>query len=147
MAFMNQDKKAKIAAELKKVMPAGWKYTLSVHHHSSITLRIMEAPIDLFAAHKGHSSWSDGYIQLNEYHLGTQFEGELLKTFEAIRGAMNTGNWDESDTMTDYFNVGHYAYIHIGRWDKPFKVVGAAAPEPTYEELKAQIAALEGKTA
>ena len=30
MAYMNQEKKAEIAKELKKVMPNGWKYTLEV---------------------------------------------------------------------------------------------------------------------
>lgn len=30
MAYMDQEKKAKIAAALKKVMPKDWKYSLSV---------------------------------------------------------------------------------------------------------------------
>jgi hypothetical protein len=29
MAYVDQDKKAKIAAALKPVMPKGWKYTLA----------------------------------------------------------------------------------------------------------------------
>jgi len=142
MAFLNQEKKAKIVVELKKVIPADWKYSLSVHH-SSITLRIMAAPIDLFAAHSGHSSWSNGYIQLNEFCLEGQFSGDLLEIFKKIRDAMNTGNWDKSDIMSDYFNVGHYAYIHIGRWDKPFQVI--SEKKMSYEELRAKVAALESK--
>lgn len=36
MAYMAQEKKAKIAEALKLVVPKGWKYHLSVKNHSSI---------------------------------------------------------------------------------------------------------------
>lgn len=120
MAFMNQEKKAAIVAELKKVMPKDWKYSLRVKHHSSITLTILSAPVDLIGLHAQKSQWTNGYIQLNQYYLERQYSGDVLAVLTAIRGAMNTGNWDKSDIQTDYFNVGHYAYIHIGKWDKPF---------------------------
>jgi hypothetical protein len=35
---------------------------------------------------------------------------------------MMVGNHDKSDVMTDYFNVGWYIDINIGKWDKPYKV-------------------------
>jgi|SRR5437660_2545464 len=144
MAYMSQEKKAKIAAELKKVMPKDWKYSLAVQHHSSITLTIMAAPVDLIAAHKQHEQWTNGYIQLNEYYLQNQYDEPLLSVFLAIRKALNTDNYDRSDVQTDYFNVGFYAYMHIGRWNKPFQVIGKTT-EPSCDELKARIAALEGK--
>ena len=50
MAFMNQDKKAVIAAQLKAVMPAGWKYSLRVSDHSTLRLLIASAPVDLLNA-------------------------------------------------------------------------------------------------
>jgi hypothetical protein len=34
---------------------------------------------------------------------------------------MNTGNWNRSDIMTDYFDVGHYIDLTFGTWDKPFQ--------------------------
>lgn len=49
MAYMSQEKKAKIAAKLKQVIPHDWKYSLAVHHHSTIILRISAAPVDLVA--------------------------------------------------------------------------------------------------
>jgi len=33
---------------------------------------------------------------------------------------MNTGNWDKSDIQTDYFNVGWYVDVNIGKWNKPY---------------------------
>ena len=50
MAHMNQEKKARIAAALKPVMPAGWKYSLAVRHSSTIVCTISEASFDLLRA-------------------------------------------------------------------------------------------------
>ena len=80
---------------------------------------IIGAPVDLAANFRG-----DGVkaLQLNHYYLDTAYTGELLATFEAIRDAMNTDNHDRSDTQSDYFDVGHYIAINVGKWDKPFIV-------------------------
>jgi hypothetical protein len=64
---------------------------------------------------------------VNSYHVRECFEDECVAdVFEAIRDAMNTGNHDNSDITTDYFDVGHYVDIRIGRWDKPFQVLAGA---------------------
>jgi len=128
MAYMNQDKKAVIAAQLKKVVPAGWKYSLRVHNHSTLVLTVQSAPVDLCntvpAVDRRYPiDNANGYRQLNTYHLDYEMSGELLATFEAIKDAMNLGNHDNSDPQVDYFDVGHYVSIHIGAWDKPFRVV------------------------
>ena len=47
MAYMNQEKKARIAAALKTVIPPTWKWSLGVRNHSTITLTIASAPVDL----------------------------------------------------------------------------------------------------
>ena len=122
MAWMNQERKTALAAGLKKIMPKGWKYSLAVRHHSTLVLTISEAPIDLVA----QSLCSDeqkkrGYIDVNQYRIDGVFSGKLLKTFKAIRDAMMVGNHDNSDPMTDYFDVGWYIAINVGKWDKPFR--------------------------
>jgi hypothetical protein len=35
MAWMNQKRKAALAAGLKRVLPKGWKYSLAVRDHST----------------------------------------------------------------------------------------------------------------
>lgn len=132
MAHMNQEKKARIAAALKLVMPKGWKYSLSVRHHSTIVLTIASAPIDLLAerervlrqsnAERFGPTHADQHAVLNPAYLHRSFDGELLRTFEAINKALNLGNHNRSDLMTDYFDVGHYVEICIGTWAKPFTV-------------------------
>jgi hypothetical protein len=122
MAFMDQAKKKVIAEELKKVVPKDWKYSLSVHNHSSITMTIKSAPIDLIGLHKNLHESVKGHVQLNDFYLDRAYDGELLETMIKIKNALNTGNFDKSDSQTDYFHVGFYSHMHLGRWDKPFMV-------------------------
>lgn len=130
MAYVDQAKKAIIAAELKKVIPAGWKHSLSVSNHSTIVLTISAAPVDLLAevrrvgsreaARIGRDYHADFQnVQLNTYWLEHALD-ESLAVFTAIKAALNTGNHNRSDPYTDYYDVGHYVEINIGRWNKQF---------------------------
>jgi len=131
MAYVDQDKKAKIAVALKAVMPKGWKHTLAVRNHSTVVLTITAAPFDLIRAMSGND-WFDPQTatkaSVNNHHVRECFADECVAdVFEAIVGALNTDNHDRSDLMTDYFDVGHYVDIRIGRWDRPFAVLAAPA--------------------
>src|SRR5476651_872128 len=130
MAYMDQKKKAAIAAELKKVMPKDWKYSLGVRHHSTITLTISEAPVDLLSeinrrngerSHGRHHHVFTDYVSVNEHYLAEQFD-ETLTVMQQIKAALDLDNHDRSDIMTDYFDVGHYIKIEIGKHNKPFVV-------------------------
>lgn len=123
MAYVNQQKKAKITAALKNAVPKGWKYSLAVRHHSTIVMTIRSAPVDLLKiACSKYQTPDREYTEVNNYHLNHHFEGELLDTFGNILKALNTDNFDESDSQIDYFHVGHYVNLRIGAYDKPFKV-------------------------
>jgi hypothetical protein len=162
MAYMSQETKKKLAANVRRVMPRDWKYSLAVRHHSTIVLTITSAPVDLLGIRtkrvaeewekRGDKYQPETYAQLNVYHLDSEFSGDLLKIFERIKTALNEGNHDRSDSQTDYFDVGWYVDINIGRWDKPFQVTPAKkysnpdmalTAEPTYEQLKARLAELQ----
>jgi hypothetical protein len=119
---MDQAKKKVIAAALKLVVPKGWKWSLSVHNHTSITMTIKSAPIDLIGLHKNKDASVKGHISLNEGWLDRAYEGEVLETMEKIAKALNTGNFNNSDIQSDYHHVGFYSSLHLGRWDKPFVV-------------------------
>lgn len=117
---MSQENKKKIAAELKKIIPSTWKWSLRVRHHSALSLTITRADIDLYNEHSATPENKGSYIQVNEYYLANQFKGEALAIMEDISAAMNAGNHDDSDAMTDYFNVGWYTDINIGGFERPF---------------------------
>lgn len=144
MAYMNQERKAKLAANLKKVMPKGWKYSLSVRSGMTICLTISQAPVDLIEEvatrvsepdlalryqDRGGEIRKSGCVSVNPYWLENQF-GASLPIFEAIKAALNDGNHDRSDVRTDYFDVGWYVDINIGRWDKPFVFAPVANLQP-----------------
>jgi hypothetical protein len=140
MAYMNQEKKAKIAAALKQVMPKDWKYSLRVMHHSTIIMTIQSAPVDLYTLCT-YESKSSSYIQLNEYYLENAYKDEkILAVLLAAKSALNIDNWDKSDIQTDYFNVGHYAHIHIGGFGKPFAVRDSEKPTAAPQEAPAPVA-------
>ena len=61
------------------------------------------------------------YIQVNEYHLDTYFSGKALEFLQKAKDIMNQGNHDRSDIRTDYFDVGWYLNLHIGRWNKSYE--------------------------
>jgi hypothetical protein len=126
MAYVNQEKKQKIAAALKLVVPAGWKYSLAVRNHSTIVCTISKAPVDLIAAFQPERPTTS--IDVNVYYVGTHCkDAATAEILQKIVDALNTDNFDKSDIMTDYFNVGHYVDLNIGRWDRPF-VVTTPAP-------------------
>lgn len=163
MAYMDQVKKAKIAAALKKVMPSGWKYSLAVRHHSSIVLTIKEAPVDLIkminAKNKAKADLRGDVfyeckdnVPLNQLYLENSFEGDVLKVLEAAKAALYSADYyDRSDSQTDYFDCAYYVDMQIGKWNKPFVYNAAAAkaePKPDafakfMEQVLSPVAALD----
>jgi hypothetical protein len=128
MAFMNQERKKLLAAEVAKVVPAGWKYSLSVRNNSTIVMTISEAPLRLLRNEKSES--------INPYYVEKYYgEGHPLV---AIVAALNVGNHNRSDVQSDYFDVGWYVDVNLGRWDKPFISTlppGPPGSEHSYEDL------------
>lgn len=116
MAYMNQERKAKIAQGIKPILKKyGMKATLAVHNHTSIVLNIKSGPIDF-----GRGHMDSGYTQINPYHYQSQHTGKALEFLSEIMTVLNNGNWDNSDIMTDFFDTGWYVHVNVGRWDKPY---------------------------
>jgi ABC-type proline/glycine betaine transport system substrate-binding protein len=133
MAYMNQEKKAQIAALIKPLLKEyGLKGTLSVHNYSTITLNVKQGPIDFIASaneviEKNSGIHVDGvkkYLDVNVYWVADNYTGVakefLLKAVKALQGA---NYYDKSDAMIDYFDTAYYYGIKIGNWDKPYNLV------------------------
>lgn len=135
MAYMNQEKKAQIAALIKPLLKQyGLKGSLSVHNHSSINLNIKAGNIDFIgnanevAANRAYGERVEGrykdYMQVNVYWVADHFTGVakefLLKAVDALKGA---GYYNNSDAMIDYFDTAYYYHINVGQWDKPYELV------------------------
>lgn len=114
MAYMNQLKKSEINAELKKIIPKSWRWSLSVKHHSTLVFTLSSAP----AAELGE--FDGKHVQINHYYPEKYFKGPILELVERIIKAINFKNYNRSDCYTDYYDVGYFVNFSIGRWDKFF---------------------------
>jgi len=139
MAYMNQERKAKIAQALKPIL-AKYKVkgSLSVNNHSTIVLTLKSGAIDFignsnrvcgnnfYQVQRGFKPNDVGYDQVNPYWFQDHYDGDakafLTEAFKALKSA---GWYDESDAMTDYFNTAYYVDVNIGKWNKPYEVEGS----------------------
>jgi hypothetical protein len=130
MAFMNQEKKQPIVANLKKAFPAkdGWKFSISVSDHVSLNVVILSAPLHL------EDMYDEDGESINQYHFRSHAEqaicipinqNEMLDVIDKIISICNEGNHDRSDIQSDYFDVGWYFNLRIGKWNKPFIYTGS----------------------
>lgn len=140
---MNQDKKRVIKAALDPIAKRyGIKYSLRVRDHMAIVCTISAAPVDFignFAAVTGEKFKINGapldHISINPYWFEEHFTGKpreiIGQLVEAIKAA---GYYDNSNAQIDYFDTAYYFDIHIGRYDKPFKLT-----TPTIQQAGALI--------
>ncbi len=139
MAYMNQERKAKITQALKPVL-AKYKVkgSLSVRNHMTIVLTLKSGAIDFIAnsnrvcgndfyqVARGFKPNTNGYDQVNPYHFQNHYDG-IAKDFltEALAALKSADYYDRSDAMTDYFDTAYYFDINIGKWDKDYVVEGS----------------------
>lgn len=135
MAYMSQERKAQIAPAIKAVCKKyGVKASLAVRHHSTLVLNIKQGDIDFIGnfnkvcgakPRPEHLPFQPATksIDVNQYWYHEHFSGRALKFLQEIMPIMNKGNHDNSDIQTDYFDVGWYVDVNIGKWDKPYALV------------------------
>ena len=124
MAYVSQELKAKIAPKVKAILKKyKVKGTLAVRNHSTLVLNIKEGALDMYKDY-GKSEDAEKFgIQVNPYWYKDHFSGRTRAFLSEVIPAMNDGNWDKSDAQTDYFNVGWYIDVNIGKWNKPYAKV------------------------
>lgn len=99
-----------------------------------MTISLMAAPFEVatgeYDSRKKETTPFDGYAQLNQHTLdretpcnGTILTDKAREVLKSVYDFANSYNYSDTDAMTDYFDVGFYLHIHIGKWDKPFEVV------------------------
>jgi hypothetical protein len=60
-------------------------------------------------------------ISVNPYHFTSHFTGDCLKFLGQVMNVLNEGNHNNSDIQSDYFDIGWYVDINIGKWNKPYQ--------------------------
>ena len=136
MAYMSQERKAKIAPAIKAILKKyNVKASLSVRNHMSLCLNIKSGSIDFignsnrvcgndfYQVARGFAPNTSGYESINPYHFKDHYDGDAKAFLTEVLEAMNDGNWDKSDIQSDYFNVGWYVDVNIGKWNTPYVLV------------------------
>lgn len=133
MAYMSQEKKAVLAPRIKAILKKyGVKGSLAVRGHSTLVLNLKSGKIDFignsnrvcggnhYQVSRGFKPNTTGYDQVNPYWYQDHYDGKAKTFLKEILAVMNDGNHDRSDIQTDYFDVGWYVDINIGKWNKPY---------------------------
>ena len=128
MAYMSQERKAQIAPALKAICKKyGVKASVAVRHHSTLVLNIKSGSIDFIGNYNERTTNTAGhaktYIDVNPYWYHNHFTDTAKEFLSEVFAVMNTGNHDNSDIQTDYFDVGWYVDVNVGKWDKPYELV------------------------
>lgn len=135
MAYVSQDLKKSLSPKIKAICKKyGVKASLAVRNYSTLVLTVSQGEIDFIYNYNktvGASSWytrngftpAKNHLDVNPYHFRDQFSGRALEFIDEVHAAMMVGNYDKSDIQSDYFNVGWYVDINIGKWNKPYELV------------------------
>lgn len=113
MAYMSQEKKKSLAPAIKAVLKEyGMKGSIGVDNHSTLVVNLSQGSIEFGSTHDN----------VNHYWIASHYSGVAEKFLTKLKDVMMNGNHDNSDIMTDYFDVGWYIDINIGKWNKPYQV-------------------------
>ena len=136
MAYMNQEKKATISAQVKPIFKKyGVKGSLAVRHHSTIVVNIKSGPLDFIGNYnqlqiKRRDMGRDAhiltqeYLDVNPYWYQEHFTGMCKEFFEELFKAVKSADWyNNSDAMIDYFDTAYYFDINVGQWNKPYQLI------------------------
>lgn len=136
MAYMNQEKKQKIAKALKPILTKyNVKGSLRVRNHSSVCLTLKSGTIDFignsnrvcgsshYQVNNGFRPNTSGHADVNPYWFKDHYDG-IAKAFltEAFDALKSAGWYDNSDAQIDHFDTAYYVDIHIGKWNKPYVI-------------------------
>lgn len=133
MAYISQDMKAKLAPAIKAVLKKyDVKGSIAVRNHSTLVLNIKSGKIDFVGNYNkvaGRRYVNEDFrpakdsIDVNPYWFHAHFDGKAVNFLKEVFRAMNNGNHDNSDIQTDYFDVGWYVDVNVGKWNKEYILV------------------------
>ena len=118
MAYIDKDTVANIRKTLKTQFP-NCKFSVRKRGNIALSVAVMKSPY-----------FEDGVNrQVNQYWIDFHYEDQDDKRnfLNAVNNIIKSaGDWyDNSDSMTDYFDTAFYYDIEVGQFDKPHTQVTA----------------------
>jgi hypothetical protein len=129
MAYVSKQLVQRVREELKQVCKDyGIKASVAGTSGLSLKITIISGKLDFIKNYNENQTdetrKNPKSLNINQYWYKEQFSGKVLECLAEILRIANQGNHDRSDIMTDYFDVGWYVDVSIGRWDKPYVFQG-----------------------
>jgi hypothetical protein len=113
MGYFRKEDKVTVTPVIKAVLKKyDVKATISVRHLSTLVVTLRSGPFDFERKDGGgiNGRWA------REHNNGI-----VADFVEELQTAMDSaGNYNNSDPMTDYFDVGYYTDITCGKWNKEY---------------------------
>jgi len=121
MAYITQDEKKEIVSRIKKEVLSipefsKMKMTFGVRNSSTFVCNVRSGDIEFDLGDRD-------YKQVNTYRVDADMDVKSNRFLSKLLSVINDTNYDNSDIMTDYFDVGFYVSVNIGTYDKPYKGV------------------------
>jgi len=96
------------------------KFSVTMQRGNAMTVALMEAPQSVFVP-----EYKEGYKQLNQFVIE---KSKVLNEYgislmSDVNAQIQAYNYDDSDVMRDDSDRNFYHQIHVGKWDRDFKVV------------------------
>lgn len=136
MAYMSQERKAKLLPALKAVCSKyGIKASYAVRNHSTLVISVKQGKLDFIKNFNDESIARDpcgtrrihvakDYLDVNPYWFQEHFTGDCKAFLTELYAAAKGTEWyDRSDAMTDYFDTAYYIDVNVGGWNKPYALV------------------------
>lgn len=131
MSYISKEQVKEIRNNLKKAFPE-IKFSVRGKDYTEVQVTILESPYDFFNMINDYTPtngmkkiWDkkpEKHHQVNQYHIDRNWIGKAKEILLKIYQLINKGNYDNSDSQRDHFDVGFYVSINIGEWDKPYIV-------------------------
>lgn len=133
--YLSKELKEKLIKAVKSVTPATWSVSFAVRDHATIVMTIRSTPYalkDIFTEKKYNNTSSayrdeEGnvfYIPF-EYHRFNDKDikiDEVRDALSKIYEVLNMENYNDSDSMRGYHDVGYGVALNFGKYNAPYKV-------------------------
>lgn len=122
MAYISPENVKKIRETIRKEFPTkdGWKISVTTRHNSGVLVTLLEGTVD----------FGTNYEQVNQYYIKERYEdnpkaSEVLSKIYSLCNDIGGGSYNRNanDPTADYSSFTYYINIHIGRWNKDYKLI------------------------
>lgn len=133
--YVSKELKERLVKAVKSVTPDNWSVSFAVRHHSTLIMTIRSTPYalkDIFTEEK-YNSTSSAYRdeEGNVFHIPFEYHrfndkdikiDEVRNAMSKIYEVLNMENYNNSDSMRGYSDVGYGVALNFGKYNVPYKV-------------------------